>query len=139
MVLEPAKNKGIEIVYNIPNDFEVFADNNMLQTIIRNLVSNAVKYTPRGGKVKLSSKAQSDKSVEISVQDNGIVMNREMVGNLFRIDVQTKQNASSFCLSCTINTRQGCLQRRKRTKGNGNDCFVITMLVGPKETQLYTT
>ena len=50
LVLESAKSKGIEIAYDIPDDLAVFADSNILQTVIRNLVSNAVKFTPKGGK-----------------------------------------------------------------------------------------
>ena len=43
--LDSAKNKGIEITYDIPDNMEVFADSNILQSVIRNLVSNAVKFT----------------------------------------------------------------------------------------------
>lgn len=91
LVLEPAKNKGIEIDTNIPNDLLVFADSNILQTVIRNLISNAVKFTPKGGKISLAAKVNSDKSVEISVKDTGIGMSREMVDNLFRLDVKTNR------------------------------------------------
>jgi signal transduction histidine kinase len=89
MALEPAKNKGIEIAYNIPDDIKVFADSNMLQTVIRNLVSNAVKFTPKGGKIRLSAKASGNKSVVISIKDSGIGMSSAMVENLFRLNVQT--------------------------------------------------
>ncbi|MBA4407985.1 MAG: hypothetical protein C0397_01020 [Odoribacter sp.] len=89
MVLESAKTKEIEIVNYIPAGLEVFADTNMLQTVIRNLVSNAVKFTHKGGKVSVSAKVNSDKSVKISVQDTGIGMSQTLVENLFRIDVKT--------------------------------------------------
>jgi len=72
MVLEPARSKKIEITCNIPGNIHVFADRNILQTIIRNLVSNAVKFTPKGGKIALSAKTNNDKSVEISIKDSGI-------------------------------------------------------------------
>lgn len=87
--LEPAKNKGIEIAYNIPDGMEVYADSNILQTVIRNLVSNAVKFTHKGGKIILSAKKIQDKNVEISISDTGIGMSREMVENLFHPIVQT--------------------------------------------------
>ena len=93
-MLELAKNKKIEIAYDIPGETEVFADKNMLQTVIRNLVSNAVKFTPKGGKISLSAKASGDKSVEISIKDSGIGMNLAMVDNLFRLHDQTNRKGT---------------------------------------------
>jgi signal transduction histidine kinase len=63
----------------------------MLQTVIRNLVSNAVKFTPNGGKISLSAKTTGNKSVEIAIKDTGIGMNSAMVDNLFRLDVRTNR------------------------------------------------
>lgn len=94
MATETAKNKGIEIAYDIPGDLKVFADSNILQIIIRNLVSNAMKFTPKGGKISVSAKATDDKSIEISVKDTGIGMTNEMVNNLFRIDVKTNRKGT---------------------------------------------
>jgi PAS domain S-box-containing protein len=89
MVKESANTKGIEINYDIPDDITVFADNNILLTVIRNLVSNAVKFTPRNGRIDLSARTLSDKSIEICVKDSGIGINSSMVDILFRLDVQT--------------------------------------------------
>ena len=94
LVLESAKSKGIEIAYDIPDDLAVFADSNILQTVIRNLVSNAVKFTPKGGKISVSAKATSDKGVQISIKDTGIGMSPKMVDNLFRLDVQTNRKGT---------------------------------------------
>jgi len=93
ILLEPAKNKGIEISYDISDNMEVFADSNMLQTVIRNLVSNAVKFTHKGGTVNISAKATSD-SVELCIQDSGMGMSPVMVDNLFRIDVHTNRKGT---------------------------------------------
>lgn len=90
-VHEPAKNKRIEIVNDIEDGVEVYADKNMLQTVIRNLVSNAIKFTPKGGKISLNAKVNEDKSVEVSVKDSGIGMNPVMMDNLFRLDVRTNR------------------------------------------------
>jgi signal transduction histidine kinase len=91
---ESAKSKGIEIGYDLPDDLTVFADSNMLQTIIRNLVSNAMKFTPKGGKISVSAKANGDKIIEIAVKDTGIGMTSEMVSNLFRLDVKTNRKGT---------------------------------------------
>ena len=89
-----AQNKGIEISYKIPEGVEVFADSNMLQTVIRNLVSNAIKFTHKGGEVSVSAKVAGNKSVEISVRDSGIGMNQTMIDNLFRPDVRTSRKGT---------------------------------------------
>ncbi|MBV5314045.1 MAG: PAS domain-containing sensor histidine kinase [Prolixibacteraceae bacterium] len=91
MILEPAKVKGIEINCTIPDDLVVFADTNLLQTIIRNLVSNAVKFTHKGGKVNLSAKIANDSNIEISVHDTGIGMSQVLLDNLFKLDVNTSR------------------------------------------------
>jgi len=93
-IKEPAKNKGIEITSDIPGNLEVFADSHMLQTVIRNMVSNAEKFTPKGGKISVAAKILNDNSVEISVKDTGIGMNLSMVGNLFRLDVPTNRKGT---------------------------------------------
>ncbi|GET22474.1 ATP-binding protein [Prolixibacter denitrificans] len=86
ILAEPAQAKEIEITCAIPNNLEVFADVNVVQTIIRNLVSNAIKFTPRGGKVDITANLLPDRFIEISVADTGIGMDREMLDKLFRLD-----------------------------------------------------
>jgi signal transduction histidine kinase len=89
-----ARNKGIEISCTIPEGVEAFADSNMFKTVIRNLVSNALKFTHKGGEVSVSAKVAGDKSVEISVRDSGIGMNQTMIDNLFRPDVRTSRKGT---------------------------------------------
>lgn len=90
-MVEPAKNKGIDFVHNIPENTEVFADSNMLQSVIRNLISNALKFTHKGGEITVSAKSTSDNSVEISIKDTGIGMNKKILDNLFRLEVNTSR------------------------------------------------
>ncbi len=90
-ITESAANKEIGITNTIPGNTALLADQGMLQSVIRNLVTNAVKFTPKGGKITLSAKTCTDKSVEISVKDTGIGMNPDMVKNLFRLDKQPKR------------------------------------------------
>ena len=99
MALKPARDKGIEITYDIPADIKVLADSNMLQSVIRNLVSNAIKFTAKNGKISLSSKVTDNNTVEISIKDSGIGMNGEMVDNLFRVDVRTNRKGTEGELS----------------------------------------
>jgi len=65
----------------------VWADESMLLTILRNLVSNAIKFTPEGGKVKISAQLNPDHWVQISVSDTGVGIPQHVIPDLFRIDV----------------------------------------------------
>ena len=93
-VMGSANKKEIEIKYEIPDYLQVFADQYMLASTIRNLASNAVKFTIKGGKVTIAAKAVPGNSVEFSVMDTGIGMNPEMVDNLFRLDAQTNRRGT---------------------------------------------
>ena len=93
-VLDSAKNKGIGIEYEIPADLEVFADRFMLESILRNLATNAVKFTNNGGIVTISASIDPDNLAEISVKDTGIGMCSKMVDDLFRLDVQTNRTGT---------------------------------------------
>jgi len=98
-ITDSANKKGIEISYEIPKDLEVFADQYMLASTIRNLASNAVKFTLKGGKVTIAAKSVPGHSVEISVRDTGIGMSPQMVDDLFRLDVQTNRRGTENELS----------------------------------------
>ncbi|MBC8004800.1 MAG: CHASE domain-containing protein [Verrucomicrobia bacterium] len=91
IVRESALMKDIELTNYIPEHIRVVADSNMLQTVIRNLVSNAVKFTPKGGDVAVSAMLTKDNNAQISVKDTGIGMSQAMIQNLFRIDVKTNR------------------------------------------------
>ena len=83
---EVAENKNIEIICNIPADMMVYADANAFQTIVRNLTSNALKFTTKGGKITLSARSMPGNKTEIEVKDTGIGMDQEMLDKLFSID-----------------------------------------------------
>jgi signal transduction histidine kinase len=89
MLYEASISKEIEIENNISNDLVVYSDRKLLQTVIRNLVSNAVKFTHRGGKITLSAHISSNKMAEIFIRDSGIGMSRELIEDLFRIDINS--------------------------------------------------
>ena len=89
-VLSPsAEKKRIWIVVNIPDEMEVFADNHMLDGIIRNLVSNAIKFTPVGGKVSVTAWLKDDYSLEVNISDTGIGIPKEMISKLFLLTEKT--------------------------------------------------
>ena len=77
-----AKNKAISISNNIPLDLVLFADSNMLKTVLRNLISNAIKFTHEAGSIELSS-VETDEGISISVKDSGVGMTRGISSKLF--------------------------------------------------------
>lgn len=81
---QSAQEKDISLTIDIPMDMSVVADINMIQTVIRNLISNAIKFTPKGGSVLLSAR-QARENIEISIKDNGIGMNSEILASLFKL------------------------------------------------------
>ncbi len=81
-----AKAKSIELSSSISDTATVFADQNMLDTVIRNLVSNALKFTPTNGRVEISAK-KTDTEVEISISDTGVGISPQDIEKLFRIDM----------------------------------------------------
>lgn len=74
--IEFDNNKNINISLIIPDQIEVIADSNMLETILRNLFSNAIKFTPEGGSIDLGIK-EKDNGIEFYVTDNGIGLSDE--------------------------------------------------------------
>jgi signal transduction histidine kinase len=82
---EMALGKSIELKSLLDNRLIITADKNMIKTIIRNLISNAIKFTRKNGKVSVSASVINS-YVEISVTDSGIGMTKETMSKLFRLD-----------------------------------------------------
>jgi two-component system sensor histidine kinase/response regulator len=79
------KSKSIDFKHSIPEKQTVFADKNMLSTILRNLVTNAVKFTKEFGKIEILA-TETNKKVIVTVADTGIGITDEVKNNLFEID-----------------------------------------------------
>ena len=83
-----AKAKNIGITCDTDPELEFFADPNMIRTVLRNLVSNALKFTDEGGRISIKA-GKRGKFAEISVQDTGTGLEKESIDRIFRIDVNT--------------------------------------------------
>lgn len=94
LAIDAANKKKIAISFDIPENLRVFADCQMFGGIVRNLMTNAVKFTPKGGNIFVSAKSVPNNFVEISIKDNGIGMNQNMIDNLFRLDVNTSRKGT---------------------------------------------
>jgi len=93
-----AKQKDIKIINQTPQNLEVTVDYIMLNTIIRNLISNAVKFSNRGGKVIIGAEEKNDQ-VLIYVKDNGVGMDEKMRNDVFKIDKKTTRKGTEKELS----------------------------------------
>ncbi|MGE5362568.1 MAG: ATP-binding protein, partial [Bacteroidota bacterium] len=82
-----AEEKKIKIQYDIPEGTTVFADNNMLKLVMRNLISNSIKFTNVNGTIDICAGVQGD-TAEISVIDDGVGIAAQNITKLFRDDLR---------------------------------------------------
>jgi len=86
---QQAEIKNIEINSRIQSGTFAMFDNNMMATIVRNLISNAIKFTPKGGKITLKAEAiekEGKRFIRLAVSDTGVGMTEQQVANLFSLD-----------------------------------------------------
>ncbi len=82
---DAAKIKNISLINNINYGTVVYSDANMLFTIFRNLVSNAIKYTNIGGRIIIDSEDKGE-FIEFTIQDNGVGIPQERLQKLFNVE-----------------------------------------------------
>ena len=92
-VIEIANGKNITIVFSPDNDYSVFADASLLNIVLRNLITNAIKFTNKEGLIVINAKHLDD-LIEISVQDNGVGMSEEVQRDLFKITKVTTERGT---------------------------------------------
>ncbi len=86
-VVFSAERKQIKLVLNYKTEIKSFkTDEILLRTIVRNLLTNAVKFTPKGGQVTIEVDIHNKNQLELSVIDNGVGMDKAKLRNLFSID-----------------------------------------------------
>lgn len=79
-----ADQKSIDIENQLPKALQVYADKEMISTVIRNLISNALKFTQTGGKVSISALSKANEVI-ITVSDNGVGIPEDRIDKLFVI------------------------------------------------------
>ncbi|WP_169714803.1 ATP-binding response regulator [Spirochaeta cellobiosiphila] len=84
---QQAKEKQIQLHNNIDQTIMIYADKDMTNTIIRNIITNAIKFTPTGGNVWLEALKVGEK-VEIHIIDDGVGMSPQIKDNLFQIETK---------------------------------------------------
>lgn len=94
-----AAQKKIELIYNAQDHTAVLADKKMISTIIRNLISNAIKFSNMNGRIVISAEKSDNNTAAITIEDNGIGIEPQTLEKLFKID----ENIST----CGTNNEQG--------------------------------
>jgi signal transduction histidine kinase len=89
-----AGSKSITLSSEVPEGTLVFADEYMITTVVRNLIYNAIKFTPVGGTITISGESQEG-GVVMQVMDSGIGIPKENLERLFRTDVYLTTNGTA--------------------------------------------
>jgi len=89
-LLEPtAQNKKIQLLSDVPESIKITVDAEMLKTVLRNLISNSIKFSnEKEGVIKITT-AKVGNNIRVEISDNGIGMPEKIQQNLFRIDKTT--------------------------------------------------
>lgn len=89
-----AKQKQITLVNRVPKGSLAYADRHMVDTVLRNLLSNALKFTHHGGKIQISARPDGA-YIDLTVTDNGTGIPKEDLPRLFRIDVKYSHHGTA--------------------------------------------
>jgi len=135
MIEAAAAEQGVEISYDLPAEaLRIYADPVRIEQILNNLLTNAVKYTPRGGHVHVSVQSEMGNAV-ICVQDDGVGIAPERIDGIFEMFAQLdnaigrSQGGMGIGLSLVRNLVQlhgGSV--RAKSDGIGKGCeFIVTL------------
>jgi len=83
------KSKNLFISIDINESDKVFADRETIQIAFRNIISNAIKFTPHGGEITVKSKPEAEDKISICIKDTGMGMSPKKLKNLFHINNET--------------------------------------------------
>jgi len=114
-----ALQKKITLINELPDDLTVFADMNMVTTVLRNLVSNAIKFTNADGLIKVYHKINSNNLIQITIEDTGVGMKTETVSKLFKID----SNFSTVGTNHEKGTGLGLILCKEFVEKNGGEIW----------------
>jgi PAS domain S-box-containing protein len=119
------QQKNLSMENLIEEDLYIWADRNTIKTVLRNLISNAVKYTPSGGYVRVYNHYWNGQ-VEVFVEDNGVGISPEDLDKLFRVDT----NYTTKGTDEEGGTGLGLILCKEFVEKNGGELKVDSILEG---------
>lgn len=119
LLKENANGKNIRLLSKIPFNTLIYADINMVKTVLRNFIQNAIKFTNKGGEIKITAKEEG-KYTRISVKDNGIGISDEIMKKIFKID----QKIVSEGTDKEKGTGLGLILCKEFVERNGGQIFI---------------
>lgn len=120
---QSAEKKSISLINQIPENVFVKADKNMLSVILRNLISNAIKFTSTGGEVILKAE-DKERFTEIEIKDTGVGIAKEVQSKLFDIS----KNTSTHGTEKETGTGLGLILCKEFTEKNNGKIWVNSEL-----------
>jgi len=89
-----AESKGIRYITNIPEDLTATADPNSIRIVVRNLITNAIKFSDKDNSIVISV-AEDDQKIIVKVADTGVGMSNEQMNKLFKSKVDSKNGTNN--------------------------------------------
>ncbi|AIZ43199.1 tetratricopeptide repeat-containing sensor histidine kinase [Cellulophaga baltica] len=120
LLQENANQKKITIINDVPTSAQIYCDVNQFNLIVRNLVTNGIKFTPTGGEIKIHA-SEKEQFWEISCKDNGVGITPEILKKLFKPDSALQ---STYGTNREKGTGLGLLLCKEMVENNGGKIFV---------------
>jgi signal transduction histidine kinase len=123
LLSEIAKKKSIKIVSELAENTLTWSDSNQIDIVVRNLISNALKFTPQNGMITISAR-ERDKLWEVSIRDTGVGMDKITVKNLF----EKNSNITTYGTNNEKGTGLGLSLCKEMVEKNGGSIWVESTL-----------
>ncbi|UII31427.1 tetratricopeptide repeat-containing sensor histidine kinase [Fulvivirga ulvae] len=120
---DQAHEKGVNVNNMITRDYKAYADKNQIETVIRNLINNAIKFSAADDMIKVAA-SEKKELIEVTVVDSGVGMSEEMLDNLFRIDTRNSTRGTSG----EIGTGLGLIICKEFVENNAGELSVESRL-----------
>lgn len=134
-----ARQKSIEVIDQVPDELHAWADRDMIGTVVRNLVNNAIKFTNRGGRVTVCARREAE-VVTVEVCDTGVGIDPDEAASLFSLGPSESRSGTGgergtglgLLLAHEYVTRNGGSITVESTPGEGS-CFRVTLPAAPSQ------
>jgi signal transduction histidine kinase len=123
LLSEIAKKKSIKIVSELAENTLTWSDSNQIDIVVRNLISNALKFTPQNGMITISAR-EHDKLWEVSIRDTGVGMDKITVKNIF----EKNSNITTYGTNNEKGTGLGLSLCKEMVEKNGGSIWVESTL-----------